>query len=123
MVMPGFLFRERREDDLMFEHHSEPEGDWVLERNGEIVTSGGFMLHYNKPFADLYMEVKPAWRQRGLGSFFIQEVKKACYLEGRVPAARCGIHNTASRSTLLKAGLEIAGYMLSGNIRAIGKNK
>jgi GNAT superfamily N-acetyltransferase len=78
------------------------------------------MLHYNKPFADVYMEVQQDWRQRGLGSYFVQEVKKACYLAGRIPAARCGIANLASRNTLLKAGMAIAGHMITGTIKKNG---
>ena len=66
------------------------------------------------PFADLYMEVQEAYRRKGLGSLLIQELKRECYLTGRVPAARCNIENTASKSTLLKAGLKIAGFMLLG---------
>ena len=120
LVVPGFIFRQRRDDDIIFKHQVEPEGDWVLERNGDIVVTGGFMLHYNKPFADVYMEVQQDWRQRGLGSYFVQEVKKACYLAGRIPAARCGIANLASRNTLLKAGMAIAGHMITGTIKKNG---
>jgi GNAT superfamily N-acetyltransferase len=66
------------------------------------------------PFADLYIEVNEVYQRKGLGSFFIQELKKECYRNGRVPAARCSIDNAASKATLLKAGLKIAGYMLLG---------
>jgi RimJ/RimL family protein N-acetyltransferase len=64
------------------------------------------------------MEVKENFRRKGLGSFIIQELKKACYLAGRVPAARCNIRNKASRATLLKAGLKVCGFMLKGDIKA-----
>ena len=60
------------------------------------------------------MEVREDFRGRGMGSFPLQEVKKACYLAGRVPAARCDIKNVASRSTLSKAGLRVSGFMLCG---------
>ena len=110
------IFRKKSETDRLFDHHHEPEGDHVLAKNGEIIASGGFLLHYNKPFADLYMEVQPDYRQKGYGSFLIQEIKKVCYLAGRVPAARCNIGNKASKATLLKGGMEIAGYMLAGEI-------
>jgi GNAT superfamily N-acetyltransferase len=114
--IPGATFRERQEDDKIFEHHSEPEGSHVLEVGDKVVATGGFLLHYNKPFADLYMEVREDQRRKGYGSLLIQEVKKACYEAGRIPAARCGISNKASKATLLKGGLKIAGYMLSGEI-------
>ena len=108
------IFRKRRDDDIVFEHKSEPVGDYILELNKEVAATGGFLLHYSMPFADLYMEVLEAYRRKGLGSFLIQELKRECYLIGRVPAARCNIENIASKGTLLKAGLKIAGFMLLG---------
>lgn len=115
--IPGAVFREWLEGDSLFEHKSEPEGSHVIEVNSAIIATGGFLLHYNKPFADLYMEVRQDQRRKGYGSFLIQEVKKACYEAGRVPAARCDISNKASKATLLRGGLKIAGYMLSGEIK------
>jgi GNAT superfamily N-acetyltransferase len=115
--IPGATFREWHEGDNVFKHNSEPEGSHILEVGGEVVATGGFLLHYNKPFADLYMEVREDQRQKGYGSFLIQEVRKACYEAGRVPAARCNISNKASKATLLKGGLKIAGYMLCGEIK------
>jgi GNAT superfamily N-acetyltransferase len=115
-AMPGALFRSRSDQDRIFEHKTEPLGDYVIECNGEVVATGGFLLHYNKPFADLYMEVREDCRRRGIGSFLVQEVKKQCYLVGRVPAARCDLRNVASRATLIKAGLRVCGFMLKGEI-------
>ena len=111
------IFRKRKEDDVVFEHKAEPVGDYVLELNNEIVATCGFLLHYNFPFADLYMEVREDQRKRGLGSFLIQQIKRQCYLAGRVPAARTGTDNLASKNTLLKAGFKIAGHMLLGNVK------
>ena len=65
---------------------------------------------------DLYTEVREDCCGRGLGSFLLQELKKECYLAGRVPAARTGLENTASRATLIKAGLRVCGFMLTGRI-------
>jgi len=110
----NIIFRKRRDDDIVFEHKSEPVGDYILELNKEVAATGGFLLHYNMPFADLYLEVQEAYRRKGLGSLLIQELKRECYLIGRVPAARCNIENIASKGTLLKAGLKIAGFMLLG---------
>ena len=84
--------------------------------NNEVVATGGFLLHYNFPFADLYMEVRENDRRKGLGSYLIQELKTQCYLAGRIPAARCNINNVASKITLLKAGFQIAGFMLLGTV-------
>ncbi len=115
--IPGVIFRSKRAEEVVFKHHMEPVGNYVLERNGEVIATGGFLLHYNFPFADLYMEVKEEHRKQGMGSFLLQEIKKACYQSGRVPAARCGINNLASKACLMRAGLKIAGYMLIGEIR------
>jgi RimJ/RimL family protein N-acetyltransferase len=116
-MIPGVVFRPRKEDDSIFEHKVEPVGEYVLELKGEVVATGGYFLHYNMPFADLYMEVKENFRRKGLGSFILQELKKACYLAGRVPAARCNIQNKASRAALRKAGLSVCGFMLKGDIK------
>ncbi len=116
-VVPGALVRPRRSDDQIFEHRTEPVGDYVAEQAGEVVATGGFLLHYNRPFADLYMEVREDWRRRGIASFLLQELKRECYLAGRVPAARCDIRNVASRATLIKAGLRVCGFMLTGKVK------
>ena len=113
----NIIFRKRSDFDIVFEHKTEPVGDYILELNKEILATGGFLLHYNIPFADLYLEVQEENRKRGLGSFLIQELKRQCYLSGRVPAARCNIENIASQATLLKAGFKIAGFMLSGKVK------
>jgi GNAT superfamily N-acetyltransferase len=120
-IIPGAAFHLRRDDDRIFEHGIEPVGDYVLELRGEVVATGGFMLHYNKPFADLYMEVREDCRRRGLASFLLQEVKKQCYLAGRVPAARTSIQNVASRGALTNAGLRICGFMLMGKVDNNGR--
>jgi GNAT superfamily N-acetyltransferase len=116
-VFPGGVFRSKRHDDRIFEHAVEPVGDYVLELHGEVVATGGFLLHYNRPFADLYMEVEKNHRRKGAGSFLVQEIIKRCYLAGHVPAARCDVQNTASRATLTKAGLKVCGFMLTGDVR------
>ena len=97
--------------------HPDDRGGYVLEKEGEVMATGGFMLNYNHPYADIYMDVKEPFRQRGLGSFMVQELKKEIYKAGRVPAARCNVKNQASRSTLLKAGFRVCGYWLEGKIK------
>lgn len=113
---PGVTFRRRREGEAVFEHHAEPVGDYVLERKNEVVATGGYLLHYNEPFADLYMEVGTASRGTGLGSYLLQELKRAAYLAGHVPAARCNIANKASQASLIKAGMRRCGFMLKGKV-------
>lgn len=117
-VLPGGVFRSRRSDDQIFEHTVEPVGDYVLELQGEVVATGGFLLHYNRPFADVYMEVEKNHRRKGVGGFLVQEIIRQCYAAGRVPAARCGLQNTASKATLTRAGLRACGFMLMGDVRA-----
>lgn len=111
------VFRKRKAADQVMGKAPGDEGEYVLEKAGEIVADGGFLLHYNEPFADLYMETAQANRHQGLGSYILQELKKACYQAGRVPAARCNIKNKASKATLLKAGMRVCGYMLIGKIK------
>jgi len=118
LAVPGVLVRRRQDGDEIFPHGVEPVGEYVAESNGEIVATGGFLLHYNHPFADLYMEVREDCRRQGIGSFLLQEVKRECYLAGRVPAARTGIGNYASRACLSRAGLRECGFMLTGEVRA-----
>ncbi len=118
LAIPGAIVRRKRDADAIFPHGVEPVGEYVVELNSEIVATGGFMLHYNHPFADLYMEVREDHRRRGIASFLLQEVKRECYLAGRVPAARTGINNLGSRGALTKAGLRVAGFMLTGEVRS-----
>ena len=112
---PGVTFRRTNKADETFDKKGEL-GMYILERQGNVVATGGFLLHYNMPFADLYMDVREDCRQQGFGSFMLQEVKRECYLAGRVPAARCNITNEASKATLIKAGLKVCGFMLRGDI-------
>jgi GNAT superfamily N-acetyltransferase len=113
-TIPGIIFRELGENETIYE---DSPGKFVLEIAGEVIANGGFLLHYNKPFADLFMDVKEQYRRMGYGSYLLQEIKKQCYLAGRIPAARCNIDNYASSATLQKAGLKIAGHMLIGHVR------
>ena len=113
----GVTFRRRQPDDEVFEGSTQPVGDCVLEKAGEIVATGDFLTHYNEPFADLFMEVKPSARQYGFGTLILQELKRECYLAGRVPSARCNLNNKASRATLLKAGFRNCAFMLAGQVK------
>ena len=109
---PDVSFRE-----LTAENDDTDDVACHLERSGEVVATGGLMLNYNHPYADIYMEVNEAFRAQGYGSFIVQEIKAMAYRRQRVPAARCNILNRISQNTLEKAGLAICGYRLSGDIR------
>jgi GNAT superfamily N-acetyltransferase len=108
----GATFRHKNDDD----HLEDDDSDYVLKVDGMIAASGGLMLNYNMPYADIYMQVKEPFRQRGLGSLMVQELKREAYLIGRVPAARCNINNQKSQATLLKAGFRVCGFRLKGDI-------
>jgi len=116
--LPGVTFRRARPGDAgkTFKHSVEPVGDWLLEIGGVITATGGIALHYNIPYADLFMEVHPEYRLRGHGRYLIQELKRATYSRGCITAARCNSDNTGSRATLQGAGLLPCARILSGGI-------
>ncbi|OQP65679.1 GNAT family N-acetyltransferase [Niastella populi] len=114
--IPGVQFGKRPPQDDNPVHF---EGYYLMQ-NGELVANGGFLINYNFPYADIYMDVKEDCRQQGLGSLMVQELKKEIYRMGRVPAARCGINNNASKATLIKAGLQPCGFRLKGEIKNSG---
>jgi RimJ/RimL family protein N-acetyltransferase len=108
MKMPGAVFKKAVNND--------GETEYILERDGEIVATGGFIWNYNFPYIDMYYEVKESHRQKGFGTLITQELKKEAYLLDRVPAARCNINNKASKATLLKAGMKVCGHILIGEL-------
>jgi GNAT superfamily N-acetyltransferase len=114
------VVRPRQLDDVVFSHSDEPAGDFVLDTPRGIVATGGWLTHYNPPYADLHMEVAPHARRQGAGRYMVQETLRLCRAAGLVPAARCDIANLASRATLLSAGFTICGYVLGGRSRAAG---
>ncbi|WP_315821885.1 GNAT family N-acetyltransferase [Paraflavitalea speifideaquila] len=88
---------------------------YIIKQGRTIVATGGLMLNYNLPFADIYYEVHEQYRNKGLGSFIVQELKKAAYGMGRVPAARCNIQNAISRPPCSKPACGFVG-IYSGRI-------
>jgi GNAT superfamily N-acetyltransferase len=94
-----------------------PVGDWVIDVAGVVVATGGLMFHYNPPYSDIYMEVAPAWRERGIGAFLVQELKRVSYEMGKTPAARCPAWNVASRRTLQRAGMAACAWIIAGTLR------
>ena len=118
LAVPGAIVRPRRDDDAIFEHTAEPVGPVVVEHDGAVVATAGALTHYNAPYADLYMEVRPDARRRGFGALVLQGVKQGCYAEGLVPAARTSVSNLASQRTLSRAGLRPCGFVLEGRVAA-----
>jgi len=98
----------------------DPAPQWVIEAGGTVVAAGGFLTHYNPPYADIYMSVAEGARRRGFGGHLVQEIKRVCYEAGRKPAARCNPDNVASRRTLEKAGLLPCGRVLVGAVVPAG---
>jgi len=113
LSIPGVVFRKKTVTDKV----DEDTGEYLLLYNDSIVADGGLMLNYNFPFADIYMRVKENERQKGYGSFIVQELKKEAYHIGRVPAARCNVKNHISKLTLMKAGFKTCGFLLLGAVK------
>lgn len=101
----------------IFAHHVEPVGDWLLEFDGAIIATGGWLTHYNPPYADLFMEVAEPHRRRGFGAYLVQELKRLCREAGYIPCARCCTANVASPRTLEKAGFDPCAHILVGPVR------
>lgn len=118
LQLPGGVFRKSTTADSadLFEHKHEPVGDYVIEMNNMIVATGGYLCHYNPPYGDIYMEVAEPFRRRGVGSYLVQELKRVCYENGKIPAARTSIHNTGSRASMQKAGLLPCARVLTGSL-------
>lgn len=119
-VLPGASFRRigRWERRKVFAHEVEPVGDWVVEMKGEVVGTGGLMFHYNPPFSDVYMEVSASYRRLGVGTFLVQELKRVSHEMKKIPAARTGADNIASRQTLQRAGMIPCAWLINGPIRS-----
>jgi RimJ/RimL family protein N-acetyltransferase len=114
--IPGVIFLKKPAEDNI----GDGVGGYVLEQNGEVLATGGFMLNYNLPYADIFYEVNENFHQKGFGSLIVQELKKEIYFMGRVPAARCNIRNRASKANLLKAGFKVCGFILKGILKEPG---
>jgi GNAT superfamily N-acetyltransferase len=110
---PRGVFRHSRPGD----EPPDKDADWLIEADGAIVASGGFLCHYNPPYGDVYMSVAEPFRRQGFGSYIVQEVKRVCYEAGKKPAARCNGDNVASRRTLERAGLVPCARLLVGQVK------
>jgi len=89
---------------------------YVIQKDGEVTATGGYVWNYNFPYIDMYYEVKEDFRKQGYGTLMVQQLKKEAYRLGRIPAARCSINNQASKATLLKAGMGVCGYIIAGDL-------
>jgi len=115
---PGAIIRRTTPEDAgqILEQQLDSEANWVVVVQGKIAAAGDILFHYNRPYGDIYMKVAEPFRKRGLGSYLVQELKRVCYEQGSVPAARCNPKNIASRKTLQKAGFVPCGHILAGSV-------
>jgi GNAT superfamily N-acetyltransferase len=114
LSVPGVTLREPWASEAPGLSADEWRWRRVVEIDGKPAASGGVLFHYNPPYGDIYMDVEEPYRQRGLGSFLVQELKRLCYEGGHVPAARCSPSNIASARTLQRAGFVPCGHILKG---------
>jgi GNAT superfamily N-acetyltransferase len=114
----GAVFRRAAGSDRAALARAELDEDarWVVTVEGAVAGAGGILLHYNRPYGDIYMAVAAGQRRRGIGAYLVQELKRVCREEGHVPAARCATGNIASRRTLQKAGFVPCGHILVGKV-------
>jgi GNAT superfamily N-acetyltransferase len=119
---PGAGFRPATADDavVLRDLELDQRAGWAATLDGAIAGAGGLLCHYNRPYGDIYMAIAEPFRQRGLGSYLVQELKAECRKSGSVPAARCNVDNLASRRTLQKAGFIPCGALIAGDIRSRG---
>jgi GNAT superfamily N-acetyltransferase len=111
-------FRRATAEDAaqMAQQRLPSEAKWLVAVGGHVAAAGDILFHYNRPYGDIYMEVAEPFRQRGIGTYLVQELKRACYEGGSVPTARCNPKNLASRKTLQKAGFVPCAHILAGTV-------
>ncbi len=115
---PGAVFRRATPEDVepMTQQQLDPGARWLVTVDGAVAAAGDILFHYNRPYGDVYMAVGSPFRRRGIGTFLVQELKRACYEGGSVPAARCNRTNVASRQTLQRAGFVPCGHLIKGTV-------
>jgi len=62
---------------------------------------------------DIGMMVAPSFRRRGLGTHIVSEIANRIEKAGLRPICGCGAANTASKSTLEKAGFVSENQLMS----------
>jgi GNAT superfamily N-acetyltransferase len=114
-------FRRATAEDAsqIAEQQLDAEAKWLVLVGGIIAAAGDILFHYNRPYGDIYMKVAERFRRQGIGTYLVQELKRACYEGGSIPAARCNPKNIASRKTLQKAGFVPCGHILTGRVGSL----
>jgi GNAT superfamily N-acetyltransferase len=116
LIPAGATFRVATEADGLEISSQQLPWHGVVEVDGVVAATGGILFHYNRPYGDIYMDVREEFRRRGLGAFIVQELKRVCYEGGFKPGARCGPMNVASQRTLQRAGFVPCGNILVGDL-------
>jgi GNAT superfamily N-acetyltransferase len=117
----GMKFRHITEAEAEeFAKHQEVLTEWILEGKEGIVATGGYLTHYNPPYADIFMAVGDAGRRRGYGSYIVQELCRTVREAGKIPAARCDPEVTGSRRALERGGLVVCGHLAFGEVVRAG---
>jgi GNAT superfamily N-acetyltransferase len=113
----GSVFRHITEAEAeQFSKVQEVLTNWVLQINGEIVATAGYLTHYNPPYADIFMAVADTARRRGYGGYIVQEISCVARNEGKIPAARCDTTAEGSRRALERGGLVACGHLVFGEV-------
>jgi GNAT superfamily N-acetyltransferase len=121
-VPGGAEFRTATEADGLDISVQQLPWHGVVEMEGRIAATGGILFHYNRPYGDIYMDVREEFRKRGLGAFIVQELKRVCYEGGFKPGARCSPANIASQRTLQRAGFVPYAHILVGDLPPAGSD-
>jgi GNAT superfamily N-acetyltransferase len=119
-VPDGATFRTATAEDGLDISSQQLPWHGVVEVDGSVAATGGILFHYNRPYGDIYMDVREEFRRRGLGTFIVQELKRVCYEGGFKPGARCRPTNVPSQRTLQRAGFVPCGHMLVGDLPPVG---
>jgi len=114
--LTGATFRTATAEDGLDISSQQLPWHGVVEVDGAVAATGGILFHYNRPYGDIYMDVREEFRRRGLGSFIVQELKRVCYEGGFKPGARCSSKNIASQRTLQRAGFVPYANLLVGDL-------
>jgi GNAT superfamily N-acetyltransferase len=113
----GAVFRHITDAEAEeFSKHQEVLTEWVLQTSAGIIATGGYMTHYNPPYADIFMAVGDAGRRKGYGAYIVQELCRAVRDAGKIPAARCDPDVTGSRRALERGGLVVCGHLAFGEV-------
>lgn len=113
----GAKFRHITEAEAeAFSKQQEVLTEWILEASAGIVATGGYLTHYNPPYADIFMAVGDAGRRKGFGAYIVQELCRVVREAGKIPAARCDPEVIGSRRALERGGLVVCGHLAFGEV-------